>query len=58
MWLPAVNHKEIHNDVPQLADRHVKAGFYGKTNRVQRWKCQQCGKRTTTASGMLTHLSP
>jgi len=23
----------------------VKAGFYGKTNRVQRWKCQQCGKR-------------
>src|SRR5438445_8499872 len=22
----------------------VKAGFYGKT-RVQRWKCQQCGKR-------------
>jgi transposase-like protein len=22
----------------------VKAGFYGK-NRVQRWKCQQCGKR-------------
>jgi len=23
----------------------VKAGFYGKVNRVQRWKCQQCGKR-------------
>jgi transposase-like protein len=22
----------------------VRAGFYGK-NRVQRWKCQQCGKR-------------
>jgi transposase-like protein/IS1 family transposase len=22
----------------------VKAGFYGR-NRVQRWKCQQCGKR-------------
>jgi transposase-like protein len=22
----------------------VKAGFYG-TKRVQRWKCQQCGKR-------------
>ena len=22
----------------------VKAGFYG-TNKVQRWKCQQCGKR-------------
>lgn len=22
----------------------VKAGFYGK-RRVQRWKCQQCGKR-------------
>lgn len=22
----------------------VKADFYGK-NRVQRWKCQQCGKR-------------
>ena len=22
----------------------VKAGFYGK-NRVQRFKCQQCGKR-------------
>ena len=27
----------------------VKAGFYGKTNRVQRWKCQQCGKRFADA---------
>jgi IS1 family transposase/transposase-like protein len=27
----------------------VKAGFYGKTNRVQRWKCQQCGKRLADA---------
>jgi len=22
----------------------MKAGFYGR-NRVQRWKCQQCGRR-------------
>jgi transposase-like protein/IS1 family transposase len=27
----------------------VKAGFYGKTHRVQRWKCQQCGKRFAEA---------
>jgi len=26
----------------------VKAGFYG-TKRVQRWKCQQCGKRLSEA---------
>jgi hypothetical protein len=27
MWLPAVNHKEIHNDVPQLPDRHGEGRF-------------------------------
>jgi transposase-like protein/IS1 family transposase len=31
----------------------VKAGFYGKTNRVQRWKCQQCGKRFADAQEKL-----
>jgi transposase-like protein/IS1 family transposase len=33
----------------------VKAGFYGKTNRVQRWKCQQCGRRFADAQEKLFH---
>jgi hypothetical protein len=34
----------------------VKAGFYGK-NQVQRWKCQQCGKRFSEPPNTENYIS-